>query len=367
MLIPLCLITGCNNTGFENETIEHETEFGGVYIHRTIDEFNKLGFAYGDSVDVSFSNGYTLKELPYYNGYYVDAGQPLLVAYPGYPYIKVTLNYGDDIWEIAKLNENDKASIKLNKKGQYLDVQNSSDIHYYDEREKYPSDEIFANFRNIKVGDIKEGILYRSASPCDNKHKRASYVDKLMEKAGVNFILNLADTKEKIDGYIAQEDFNSPYFLSLYEKEKFFLSFAQGDKVEPVALNMNYTSKDFAKKMAAGLKHMANSDGPYLIHCLEGKDRTGFICIVLEALLGASYQEIVDDYMLTYDNYYEIDKNDKRYEVIKKRNVDSMLVFISGSDNYANIDLIEPTRQYLKNMGELEDKDIDLLIEKLGK
>jgi len=52
---------------------------------------------------------------------------------------------------------------------------------------------------------------------------------------------------------------------------------------------------------------MASADGPYLVHCLEGKDRTGFVCIVLEALMSATYQEIVDDYMLTYNNYYHID------------------------------------------------------------
>ena len=38
----------------------------------SIDDFNKLGFEYGDSVNVSFTNGYELTDIPYYNGYYVD-------------------------------------------------------------------------------------------------------------------------------------------------------------------------------------------------------------------------------------------------------------------------------------------------------
>lgn len=33
-------------------------KFGGPYINITIDDFNALGFSYGDSVDISFSNGY---------------------------------------------------------------------------------------------------------------------------------------------------------------------------------------------------------------------------------------------------------------------------------------------------------------------
>ena len=46
--------------GIADVGIIHEPEFGGVYITNTIEEFNAKGFAYGDSVDVSFSNGYKL-------------------------------------------------------------------------------------------------------------------------------------------------------------------------------------------------------------------------------------------------------------------------------------------------------------------
>ena len=83
----------------EGCAILHEPEFGGVYIEIPIDEFNALGFEYGDSVKVVFSNGYTLEDIPYYNGYYVDAGEPLLIAYPGYDYIKAAINYGEDLWD----------------------------------------------------------------------------------------------------------------------------------------------------------------------------------------------------------------------------------------------------------------------------
>ena len=106
------------------------------------------------------------------NGYYVDAGEKVLVGYPGYPYIKLAINYGEDIWNLFDLNDSDTATISLSKKEKYLDIQESSDITYYDDRNMYSSDSEFANFREINVGNIKEGILYRSASPCDNKRKR---------------------------------------------------------------------------------------------------------------------------------------------------------------------------------------------------
>ena len=106
-------------TGLEVSGLQviHELEFGGVYITLTIEEFNDLGFAFGDSVNVVFSNGYTLEDIPYYNGFYCHNGETLLIGYPKYDYIKACINYGDDLWDVAGLDENDTARIALNERG----------------------------------------------------------------------------------------------------------------------------------------------------------------------------------------------------------------------------------------------------------
>ena len=75
----------------------HETKFGGVYLDITIEDFNKMGFEFGDSVDVTFSNGYKLTDIPYYNGYYTKTGEALISGYPGYPHIDVCVNNGDPL------------------------------------------------------------------------------------------------------------------------------------------------------------------------------------------------------------------------------------------------------------------------------
>ncbi|HAE16763.1 MAG TPA: hypothetical protein DCG51_09460 [Erysipelotrichaceae bacterium] len=358
----------------ENCAIIHETEFGGVYIKSTIDDFNKLGFVYGDSVNVEFSNGFKLEDVPYYNGYYVDAGQPLLIAYPGYDYIKAAVNYGDDLWETAglqqkndqklnlwmqsKLEEHDTASVYLNERGKYADIQAARDIHYYDERERYTTDEEFANFRSIHMGRIAENRLYRSASPCDNQHNRAPYVDRLIEQAGVNGIMNLSDSHLKIRGYMEKDNFDSPYFLSLY----------QNDQVIPLALNMNYLSEEFAVTAAQGLKELAKLEPPYLIHCTEGKDRTGFICMLVEALAGADYQQIADDYMVTYDNYYGItaDSEPDKYQTILEKNLDAMIRSIVGDESIdiTNTDLSVYAKNYLLKAG-MSEEDITAFLNRI--
>ena len=345
--------------------IEHEMEYGGVYIKIAIDDFNALGFSFGDSIDLTFDNGRKLEDIPYYNGYYVDAGEPLLIGYPGYEYIKATINYGQDLWgefslkvpanveglwKKAVLEEHNTATITLHEKGKYLPIQEASDIHYFDERERYDSDAMFANFRSMNLGKLKKDVIYRSASPCDNQHNRAPYVDALIREAGVKTILDLADNEVKIEKYIARDDFASPYFLSLYEN----------DQVIPIALNMNYLSDDFGMKIVQGFNLMAEKEGPYLIHCTEGKDRTGFVAMLIEALAKASYEEIEADYMKTYANYYRIDKsNDKeKYQIILERNLDGMIAFMvndAGID-FKNCDLSIYAENYLQRCGMSEEQ-----------
>ena len=318
-LLVCTLTTGCARVKTIERAIMHEEEFGGVYVDLTIEDFNLLGFAYGDAVDVKFSNGYSLSGIPYYNGYYTQTGEPLVVAYPGYPYIKVCINNGDDLYLLAGLKETDTVTIRRSERGAFADIQDARDIHYRDERDRFSSDAVFANFRSVQVGNLKENTLYRSASPCDNQHNRALYVDALCKEAGIRCIVNLADTEEKIQNYIGAEAFDSPYFLALYN---------EGD-VLLLTLNMNYGSEDFRTKVANGLIAMTEHEGPYLVHCTEGKDRTGFVCMLLEMLCGASYDEIVSDYMITYDNYYGItkDSDTKRYDVI----VDNVLLPMMNS------------------------------------
>ena len=208
------------------------------------------------------------------------------------------------------------------------------------------------------MGKIKENILYRSASPCDNSHNRAHYVDSLISNAKVNGILDLADDEDKIEGYIEKEDFGSPYFLSLYENGKVF----------PIALSMNYLSDVFAEKIAQGFIMLMTVEGPYLVHCTEGKDRTGFVCMLIEALCGASYQEIADDYMLTYANYYDItkEKEPDKYQIILQQNLDAMLKYLIDDDkvDFKTVDLSSCARSYLIKAG-MEKTQIDAFIARI--
>ena len=330
LALSLILSSCAKNIKLKDQNISHETKFGGIYIEITIDDFNSKGFAYGDSVEITFTNGYKLEDLPYYNGYYTNTGEALLVGYPGYPYIRVGINNGADLWTIADLKDTDKATITLREKGKYLDMQEAMDIHYTDIQGDMP-DEKFGNFRVVNVGNLKENILYRSASPADNQHNRASVVDRLITNK-VNTIINLSDTDSELLAHTTKEDFNSPYFKTLYDRGDVIalamnMNFTAGEAIDRTpTFYMEYLNESFQDKLIRGLRFMLNHEGPYLVHCVEGKDRTGFVCMVIEALGGASYNEIITDYMITYDNYYDInlESDPTKYNIIKTKNIDEM-------------------------------------------
>ena len=338
----------------EELKIMHEPEFGGVYIKIAIDEFNALGFQYGNSVRVAFSNGYILEDIPYYNGYYTKTGEPLLIAYPGYEYIKAAINNGDDLWTVANLSEEITADITLNDPDTYRGIQEARDLHYEDDRSLFTSDEEFANFRSISMNAVRENTLYRAASPCDDQHNRASYTDELIKNVGVRFILNLADDENKIKDYMNGDGFNSPYFAGLYE----------AGNVMPVALNMNIGSQEFKERIAQGLTAMAEAEGPYLVHCTEGKDRTGFVCMLLEALAGADYESMEKDYMITYANYYHIteEKDPDRYRIIVEDVFIPLIQSMAGDEtlDVRNADLQAYAEAFLHEAG-MEKETIEKL------
>ena len=328
-----------------------DEEFGNVYIDLTIDEFNALGFAFGDSLNISFDNGKSFEDVPYYSGYYVPVGEMLACGYPGYPHVVIAYNYGESTWEGFGMTEDSKVTVTLNEKGKYIDTQELFSLSYSDDRNDFDSDIEFANFRVVKGGNIKENFVYRSASPCDNQHNRAAYANKFAEEYGVKFVLNLSDNEEKYKGYVEAEGFSSQYYDSLYKAGNVLL----------LAMNANYRSDKFAGIISEAMYEMTKHDGPVLVHCVEGKDRTGFVCALMLALSNATAQEIIDDYMITYDNYYGVNKADKpeKYDAILG-NVNDFLYCLCEAEKGTDLntlDLKAGAENYLRRGG-LDDAQI---------
>ena len=338
--------------------VSHSPKSDGVFIEIPVADFNALGFAFGDSVDVAFSNGSVLKGIPYYSSTLVEPGETLLLGASSLPNIEVGVFYGDDLWVTAGLSDGDTATVTVAEAGAFAAFQKALDLSYSDERADYPSDVAFANFRELSGGNLKPGMFYRGASPVNNKHNRAAYANALVANAGVQVDFDLADNDDEIDGFL-KEDTQAGVDVSHFE------GIRRAGNVVAIDLDAAYLSERYGQKLAAGLVELMQHNGPVYIHCTAGKDRTGFVCMVLEALAGASYQQIVDDYMITYDNYYQVNAaNDaERFNIIKEQRLDTMLRHVVGVEKGADLasaDLSAGARNYLKSVG-MTDEQIDQL------
>ena len=335
--------------------IREDAGTGGARLDMTVADFNKV-FSFGDAIDVEFSNGYTIENIPFYNGFYAKLGAPLVLSYLGENDPMITTSYGERIWQMAELSSDMTATLRLAGKGTYSAIQDALNITYTNVRADFPTDAAFANFRQVVGGNLN-GKLYRSSSPICNWKKRAAYASALAESAGIAFVLNLSDTADDVQNYInwsPYENFDASYYESLFN----------AGAVEPLNMNSSYSTCEYQQKICAGLAVMAHRDGPYLIHCFEGKDRTGFACLVLGALAGSSYDELLADYMETYANYCFITKEatPERYAIVQSVYFDSMIDFLTNGSNDG--DYAAAARRYLSSGG-MSDEDIDLLAEKL--
>ncbi|MDO4984424.1 MAG: tyrosine-protein phosphatase [Prevotella sp.] len=265
-------------------------EFGCAMLEVTEADMKSAGFNLGDDISITVE-GQELN-MPYFDGFYTPYGEMICVAYSTYPSVCFTRNSIGVPQELRGL-EGHAVTIKMKKQGGSIDVQKAMGMSFYNERSKYPnlSDAQFANARVVNVGNITSGVFCRSSSPFSNEIGRATYVSQFMEEQNVKTVLNVADTKEKMLSYDMP-----PYSRTIWESGNVILC----------PLKVNYTSDDYNKPLIEALKELPSHPAPYLLNCVEGKDRTGYVCAMLEGLCGATYDEIVADYLVSYANYFNV-------------------------------------------------------------
>ena len=329
--------------------IDRINEYGHAKLDITKADFTKAGFDLGDIVTVTC--GSYSGDMPVFNGYYADRGETMLRVDPYEGDISLCVNYGN-FSEMAGVGADDAVTIAMKEKGGALTTQEVNALVYSDDREDFASDAVFANFR-----PVAEGVLYRSASPIDNKANRAHYADSLIQEAGVQTVMNMANTPETIAAFIAAEDFASPYYRDLFEAGKVFA----------LQMAIDFTSEAFAEGIVQGFSFLAEGSTPYLVHCLEGKDRTGFAIMVLEALMGWNEAQIVADYMQTYTNYYGIEPGTEKFDLIVKNNIMEMLCIMADLEpgsSLAEVNLKAAAESYLLGYG-MDEESLKQLEAKL--
>lgn len=336
----------------------------------SVDEMKRKGFDYADLINVQIGDDIFLKDIPFVTSFNEVGVFDVCLC----DYNALGISFG-----FAKLHENfqnniggkvgDPIVVTLSKKGGYKDLYKIMHSVYDTDRNKYGTDAQFANFREVTTSGMAKGVLYRSSNPINLKNNSVRYVyaDQLARMAGIQTEIDLSDTDAKIEEYMMYDGFSATYCPELYRT---------GNMV-CLALDASVFSETFKTKLRRGLLFMVDHSAPYLVHCNEGKDRCGFVSLLLEALAGASYTEVADDYMVTMSNFYLIKKGSVEYDMRRKLSVDRMVWLLANYKSIrdgevidwnnvdpASVDLQKAAHEYVIDCG-LTEIECAKLIDKL--
>jgi hypothetical protein len=183
-----------------------------------------------------------------------------------------------------------------------------------------------SNFREINIGNIAPKTLYRSNHPICNGEQVADIILSV-SNAGVKTILNLVDSTKSLK----QKVISCPWYKKIFDS----------DNVLALHISMSFNIRDrgFCKKLKGGIEFMNNREPPYLIHCEAGVDRTGFLAIILESFMGAKFDDIVRDYMLSFVDNSEYSTDAHRYGSVFIRNLFANIKegLIADDENLQNL------------------------------
>ena len=224
---------------------------------------------------------------------------------------------------------------------------------------QYGADNEIANFREICMGSIARGVLYRGSYPILRMEpERDRAYDRLVSNAKIACVINLADNESGL-----QTTANSvPWYGELYKNKK----------IIGLDIHFLFDFKDekeyiiFKGKLREGFQFMIMNDGPYLIHCNAGADRTGFVAAIIEALFGAQIDEIVYDYLLSHGKEFADDKGNELHNstgnIILEQIITALGRKLGDKNNLqANIE-----KYFLTEIG-LTVKELEILKEKIHK
>lgn len=321
-------------------------KYGSVALSCTSAELLQAGYEYGDLLQV---------DTQYY-------GSKLVVFTPEFSSAGIgMLSISDDAGRESKLSLfmlsvstdclfagqlPEKVTVSLAKR-HFLSLMPLSRTNL---RDDYQSDEEFANFREVVGKQIKPKTLYRGSNPLNEKANpgRCGYVDKLARQAEIKTIIDMADSDEKLQKIKQLPDYSGKLY-------------ADG-QVAALAILPDMFLQESKEKLAKGIRFMLKKDGPYLFNCNEGKDRTGLFAIVLEALAGCSVEEIKQDYLLTYCNYYHIRQGSAEYERFSRISIDRLLRILAEPEIKMQIGKFDWQDKTVPSAAEIQKAAYDYLL-----
>lgn len=156
-------------------------------------------------------------------------------------------------------------------------------------------------------GAIRRGVLYRSGQHAAATARDLDAVDRL----GIAFVIDLRGDGERVEmpcrrgaGFCGEVLFapgeTAGQELAPHEEAGKGIATAADARA---AMTRLYAAMPFRPVLVASMRlyfeALATRDGASLLHCLAGKDRTGFAVATLHRLLGVHRDDMMADFLLT--------------------------------------------------------------------
>jgi hypothetical protein len=319
------------------------SKYGNVLTGISVDALEAAGYARGDVLVIQSGN--VTEEAPYVGTYSdVNRGRLLICPDAATGQVELAISYGN-LSERFGIAAGDAVVLRMAKKGAYLGEYESRHLEKSENRADYAGDAVFANFREIRIPSVRAKTLYRSCNPIRGD-ARAPYAASLAEAAGIKTIINLADSDEELAALAPA----SPWYSGM----------VNSGNVVNLSMGVDFQSPDFPAKLQRGLQFLIAHEGPYLIHCNEGKDRAGIVSALLEGLAGARLADIKADYIESYVNYYGVRQDESRYTSISNIIVDILREMNNGND-VTDRNLSQVIETYLTRSAGLSPQEINRL------
>ena len=347
LVMAVALLAACSRTESLTTGITGITKYGNIVLDIDEGDLYLSGIRVGDTVDIHFGKK-TIKDVPVcYNYSDLDTGDTLMRFSDSEAKYTVSVNNGNCAAEYGiaektdegwKYDENTRVEIRINKKQAYTFY----NVWYSTYREAYAdlSDEQFCNFRKV-AGDI-----YAGCSPIAPETGRNEYCMQLLEKYGIKTAVNLSDKPGEAEA-------NGNYPGSYYS----------GINLRCVPMG-SYKDKQFKHYVKEVFEFIAANEGPYYIHCVHGKDRTGMVRALIQGYCGMSVEDITKDYMLSFSNFYGIEENTEMYDDISE-NFRTMMCEMLGVKEYRNETVQRDTEKFLRSCG-LSRKTLETIRDSLS-
>jgi len=160
---------------------------------------------------------------------------------------------------------------------------------------------------------VKNGLFFRCAMPDDASDKDL----QTLKAMGIKLVFDYRDPEEVTKSEFPYEKFGAKHlaFPMLGKEDKLYRLQQKSNlrraffRIYPEDVKQTYRRLPFNNEgYKAMVKALSRGEVPFIQHCTAGKDRTGLGIAILLSILGVSFKDIMEDYLLSIQMADEIRK-----------------------------------------------------------